>query len=310
MYGGESVQAAQGLAYHQIQKRGHDGAWRPLLGAFAVVCLLFTTSIGIVGAGAVVEAAVNGTTPDPADLMADPGPILLASLLLSIAVMVPLTMGVSWLLHGIGPGLLTSVAGRLRWRYLAGCLGLALVALLLTLGVSSLLPTGAAEELTAEPRPLDATLIAFLLVTIFLTPVQAAGEEYLFRGYLTQAFGRYLPTAVAVVGPALLFALAHGAQDLPVFIDRFAFGLVAGVLVVLTGGIEAGLAMHIVNNWMAFGLAVVLGDLGESLQPTDGTWWSLPGTLTQSLTYLVLAVWWARSQGVATRTVPQAPARL
>ncbi|WP_447646819.1 CPBP family intramembrane glutamic endopeptidase [Nocardioides zeae] len=41
---------------------------------------------------------------------------------------------------------------------------------------------------------------------------------------------------LAVVVPALLFALAHGAQDPPVFFDRFAFGLAAGVLVILTGG--------------------------------------------------------------------------
>ena len=37
--------------------------------------------------------------------------------------------------------------------------------------------------------------------------------------------------------PALIFALAHGlSQDWPVFFDRFAFGVVAGILVIRTGG--------------------------------------------------------------------------
>jgi membrane protease YdiL (CAAX protease family) len=134
--------------------------------------------------------------------------------------------------------------------------------------VSSFLPTGTREEITASPNPFDAKLVFLLLVTLVLTPLQAAGEEYLFRGYLTQAFGTIVPTAFAVLVPALLFGLAHGlGQGLPIFIDRFAFGLVAGVLVVLTGGIEAGLAMHLVNNWIAFGLAIVLGNLGDALQP-------------------------------------------
>ena len=63
----------------------------------------------------------------------------------------------------------------------------------------------------------------------------------------------------------------------------------AGVLVVLTGGLEAGIAMHVLNNWLAFGLALAFGDMASSLNPTGGTWWSIPVTLTQSLVYLGLA---------------------
>ncbi|RYJ05480.1 MAG: CPBP family intramembrane metalloprotease, partial [Actinomycetales bacterium] len=68
--------------------------------------------------------------------------------------------------------------------------------------------------------------------------------------------------------------------------DRLAFGLVAGMLVVLTGGLEAGIAMHVLNNWLAFGLALAFGDMASTLNPVGGTWWSIPVTLTQSLVYL------------------------
>ena len=79
-------------------------------------------------------------------------------------------------------------------------------------------------------------------------------------------------------------------QNPPLFFDRFAFGLVAGVLVVLTGGLEAGIAMHVLNNWLAFGLALAFGDMASTLNPTGGSWWSIPVTLTQSLVYLGLAL--------------------
>ena len=64
--------------------------------------------------------------------------------------------------------------------------------------------------------------------------------------------------------PAVLFALAHGlGQSVPIFFDRLAFGLVAGLLVVLTGGLEAGIAMHVLNNWVAFGLTLAFGDMAR-----------------------------------------------
>ena len=83
-----------------------------------------------------------------------------------------------------------------------------------------------------------------MLVIVLLTPLQAAGEEYAFRGYLTQAFGGLFRRRVRRPPPrhprACCSRFAHGAQDAPIFVDRFAFGLVAGILVIATGGLEAG----------------------------------------------------------------------
>ena len=57
-----------------------------------------------------------------------------------------------------------------------------------------------------------------------------------------------------------------------------------------TGGLEAGIAMHVLNNFLAFGLALAYGDMASTLNPGEGSWWSLPVTLTQSLVYLALAI--------------------
>ncbi len=178
-----------------------------------------------------------------------------------------------------------------------------MVALIATLLVGSVVP-GEGGDVGSQVNAFTSTTRDYLLVIAFLTPFQAAGEEYLFRGYLTQAFGGLFHRAwVAVVVPAFLFGLAHGlGQSIPVFFDRFAFGLVAGALVVLTGGLEAGIAMHVLNNWLAFGLALAYGDMASTLNPTGGSWWSIPVTLTQSLVYLGLAVLVCRRMGLATTT--------
>ena len=75
------------------------------------------------------------------------------------------------------------------------CLGLSFVALIATLVVSAVLPTTAAagSDTSMTPNAFDDTAKQFALVVLFLTPFQAAGEEYAFRGYLTQAFGGLLP---------------------------------------------------------------------------------------------------------------------
>jgi membrane protease YdiL (CAAX protease family) len=178
---------------------------------------------------------------------------------------------------------------------------LAFVALLATVIVGSFVPAaGDPADSSGGLNSWTDTTRDFVIVIVLLTPLQAAGEEYAFRGYLTQAFGGLFRNRVAaVVIPAVLFALAHGAQDAPVFVDRLAFGLVAGILVVATGGLEAGIAMHVLNNFLAYGFALAFSDMTSALNPTGGSWWTLPTTLTQSLVYLALAIWAARRMGVS-----------
>jgi membrane protease YdiL (CAAX protease family) len=254
---------------------------------------------------AVVYAVTGQGTVDVARLadLEHPTPAGLAFLNVALATFIPLAMIGERFLHGIPPRWLASVHPRLRWRYLLACLGISIVALVATVIVGSVVPSSG-SDVSSHANPFDTTTFHYLLVILLLTPFQAAGEEYLFRGYLTQAVGGlFRQTWVAVLVPAFLFGLAHGlGQSPPVFFDRFAFGIVAGILVIRTGGLEAGIAMHVLNNFLAYGLALAFGDMATTLNPTGSDWWNIPVTLTQSLVYLALAVLLARRMGISTTT--------
>ena len=299
--------APTGLPYHRLQEAGLPGWWRPVVGTCIMVVgltviggtvSLIPFAVWYAATGADVQSSLTALVD-----LKHPTPAGLAYLNVTLALMIPLTWLVTRVLHGLLPRWLASVQPRIRWQFLLACLGVAVVALIATLLVGSVVP-GESDDVGSQANAFTSTTRDYLLVIALLTPFQAAGEEYLFRGYLTQAFGGLSHRAwVAVLVPAFLFGLAHGVgQSIPVFFDRFAFGLVAGVLVVLTGGLEAGIAMHVLNNWLAFGLALAYGDMATTLNPSGGSWWSIPVTLTQSLVYLGLAVLVCRRMGLTTTT--------
>jgi membrane protease YdiL (CAAX protease family) len=174
-------------------------------------------------------------------------PIGMLGVNLGIATLIPISCLILWLVHRVHPRWLFSVGPGIRWRYLLVCLGIAVlslngVLLLSQLAVPGRLATG------AQPG-----FWGFLIVIVLTSPLQAAAEEIFFRGYLMQALGSLVARPwFGVVVSSVLFALLHGTQNLPLFVDRLAFGLLAGVLVWRTGGLEAGIAAHVVNNVCAY----------------------------------------------------------
>lgn len=291
------------LPFHRLLTAGRPSRWWVLLGVVMVGVVFLvaqTAAAAVIAAGLILGGLPVEEALDRLSGAEEVTPSFLALVNIGWAAAIPAVLLAVWLVHGLHPGWASSVVRRLRWRWLLTCLGLSLVALVATLVVSALLPAQGGTEISGELNEWTSTTRDFLLVVLLLTPLQAAGEEYAFRGYLTQAVGSFLSSrTVAVVVPAFLFALAHGAQDPPIFVDRLAFGLVAGFLVIATGGLEAAIAMHVLNNLLAFGLTLAFGDMTSALDPSGGSWWSLPVTLTQSLVYLGVVLWVARRRGVA-----------
>jgi membrane protease YdiL (CAAX protease family) len=229
----------------------------------------------------------------------------LLGLNLGIASVILVTWFIIRVVHRMRPRWLSSVVPRMRWKFFAICLGIALVALLAQILVGLLLPSGTGDDLSGKLNHFTTTSALSALVGLLTTPLQAGGEEYLFRGSQLMAVGSlYRKRRVAILTTALLFALAHGAQNFPLFFDRFSFGLIAGWLVTKTGGLEAGIALHVLNNFLAFGLALAYGDLSSTLNVSSVSWWNIPRTLTQSGLYALLVAWLARRMNVETTTSP------
>jgi len=115
----------------------------------------------------------------------------------------------------------------------------------------------------------------YAVVILLTTPFQALGEEVLFRGYMMQAFGAIVRNVwFPIVATAVIFALFHGVQNPWLFSSRLVFGLLAGILVWRTGGLEAGVAIHVVNNLFAFGLGIATGTLSQLRTTTSVSWGS------------------------------------
>jgi len=314
--GGVDREAEQGLEYHRLYRAGRRG-WGWYAGGIATLAVFFVLiNALVVVLGSIVVLLLTGTPAselgERVTALADTGDVT-PGVLLFLNVVLILTIPTTWLcaraFHGIKPRWLASVAPRIRWGWLAASFGPAVASLFVAIVLGALLPGAENEDVTGSVNAFTDTTRDFLLVIVLLTPLQAVAEEYAFRGYLTQAFGsmvrdpmkaRYL----AVIGPAALFAAAHGGQSLPVFFDRLAFGLVAGVLVIATGGLEAAIAYHVLNNLLAFGIALFLGDMTTALNPEEGSWWDVLVSTAKSVLFVVLTIALARRMGVRTRTEP------
>ena len=261
------------LQYHRLGRIARGGWWRPVAGTVLVVvgwAGLQGLLLGLVD----VVAGVSGQPP-AADGTASVGALGdLAVAFLSVALLLPVVLLAARWTQARSPGTLSSVTGRLRWRWLLRCLPVATAAAVVVLGgfVGLAAVTGADTGL-GGPLAGWPSFLAAALVLILVVPVQAAAEEYAFRGWLLQAVGGFvrrpwLPIAVQ----AVLFAAVHGWGTPWGFADLVVFAVAAGVLTVRTGGLEAAVALHLATNLGAGLTAAVFGQLSVDETAADAPW--------------------------------------
>lgn len=303
---------AEPMAYHQMLRTWTYAWWKPVVGillcAVGMMLVMPLVLMPVLAIGVWLEGGPFWESFQKAATLQTVDPPGLLYLNLVLGSMILVTWFVMRVIHRMRPRWLASVQPRLRWRFLAVCLGIAVVALVAQVVVGMVLP-GQTESDFGPLNDFTRTTAIIAVIVLLTTPLQAAGEEYVFRGYLLQAFGSFFRSStvgkwVAILVTATLFASAHGVQNFPLFFDRFMFGLIAGWLVVRTGGLEAGIALHILNNFLAYGIAVSFGDLTETLTVSQISWWNIPLTLTQSGIYALLVTVAARRMGLQTLTRP------
>lgn len=242
-----------GAAYPQILRGESYVWWRSVAGVvFGISLFLLVTMVVSQALVMVFWATTAGDQPYRdffAKAFAFETPLGMLAVNLGLATLIPISWVLLAMMHQMRPRWLSSVQPRVRWRYLFGCLAIAAV----VLNGVMLLSTVVGEPLSVHAQK---GFWGFLVVIVLTSPIQAAAEEIFFRGYLLQALGSLVPRAwFGVVVSSLVFALLHGTQNLPLFVDRLAFALLAGLLVWRTGGLEAGIAAHVINNVFAYVIA-------------------------------------------------------
>lgn len=303
--GGVEVSPPSGALYPQLLRRPAEVWWqsafRAMIGILAALSLYFLL-VSVVSQGLVM---LSWTITSPAlsysdyysEAMAFRLPAGMLATNLGIATLIPVSFAVIMVVHQVRPRWLGSVRPRLRWSYLFVSLGIAAVSLAAVFALSTLV--GPAFQLKPQPG-----FWTFMIIIAITSPLQAAGEEFLFRGYLLQAFGSMVKNPwFGVLLSSLVFAAFHGLQNPPLFLNRLAFGILAAILVMKTGGVEAGIGAHVINNVYAFGLAGLTSSVAQSRALTSIGWVDAAFDVGGFALFAVLAYLASRLMKLRTKTV-------
>ncbi|MDO3699507.1 CPBP family intramembrane metalloprotease [Curtobacterium flaccumfaciens] len=294
--------------------------WRPLVAlAFLagwylvsqiVIAVAYFVPIGATqGPQALIDLQndLAGGALDPTD------PLILSLSLVSLVVLLPgILLAVK--IARIGPaGILSSTRFRVRWAWTAWCLlptlVIAAVMFVVQTGLfwdGGMITTDGGfawnHDAIGQSTVSLGTLTLTIVLVVLLVPFQGAAEEYIFRGFLMQTVASWIPrrvgTVIAVAVSTVVFAVLHIPNGYNVWgiLDVGSFGLIAAIIVLRTGGLEATVLQHAFNNIMIFVLQAP-GWSGIDLTSSDanGTWQGTLVTLVTSLAFwgmVEFLAWW------------------
>jgi membrane protease YdiL (CAAX protease family) len=181
----------------------------------------------------------------------------------------------------------------------------------ITIGLGLIVPAswqGQSGGGSSQATPPAALAVSIVLI-VLLVPFQAAGEEFAFRGLGMQALGSWVRwPIVAIVVPTVGFAFAHN-YNVWGKLDVAALGVSFAYLTWRTGGLEAGLVAHVINNVVVFIIAAPVVTSTES----NGSPLGAAITVVASAVYVLLVTGLARKhqpERVAPSANPGSPAQL
>ncbi len=245
--------------------------WKPVVAALAGAVGFLVLSLIVSAAALLIESVIS--QQNLMDVLFDVGegivtPTVFMANSVSLGLLVPLSFLLSRLVGQKG-GWLSSVVGRIRWRWLLKCFVISFIAVAGLVLFAILVEGWDQQEFALRPG------WQWLLIgVIIVTPFQAAGEEYLIRGVLNRAVGSFIPARVAgaviaAVVSSTVFMFLHFADDIWLNITYFSMGMLFSYLAWRTGGLEAAVAMHAANNMVAL-LFLPFQDISEVFDRTAG----------------------------------------
>jgi len=224
---------------------------------------------------------------------------------LLLASLIPISMLIQWAFFGVRPRWMHSVTGTWRWPLILRSALFIVPMFLLYTGAGLVL---AVASLIGEPP--SGTTVALLIMIMLTTPLQAAGEEYGFRGFIARTVGSWssrtgVSFAIGTIASSIVFALVHFAADPWLIAYYLVFAVAMSLIVRATGGLEIAVLIHTLNNVLLLIPAVVLSSLEESLNRdvgAAGPFALVPMVVITIITLIVLR--WAPRQGVVASAPP------
>jgi hypothetical protein len=144
--------------------------------------------------------------------------------------------------------------------------------------------------------------------------LQAAGEEYFFRGWIMQNVGAWFSRpivglVVSLVVSAVTFSTLHLSRDPWVLGGIACLAVASGLAAWRTGGLEAGIAMHAVNNMLVITVIVLSGNWSQAFIQTETTRTPAALLLAGAVYGIALALilWQAKRAGVQPYYQPARP---
>lgn len=290
-----------GLPFGSSYRTPRTRWWRGALSIVLVIAgILLLTTVG--GIAATVLDLLLGT--QDLDALASGvvvmTPALLLATNLSIAGAGALSIVAHRYLSGVRAGYFHSVLPGFRWRWLWVSTAVAAPFYLVFAALNFLDP---AFQPVGSP-----SMLAFLAVIVLTTPLQAAAEEYMFRGVVQRAAGSWArsPRWAMVLGTAVsatIFSIVHFAADPWLIAYYFLFGVGLSILTQRTGGLESGIAIHTANNLFLLAVSALAGQMDAGFDRSAGV-----GSPVLLLPIVMLAVviailsWLARRRRLALVT--------
>jgi membrane protease YdiL (CAAX protease family) len=195
-------------------------------------------------------------------------PLVNAAGAFSVALLIPWSMLIQRWLYGVRGGSLSSVLSHFRFDIFGRALAI-------------LLPVTVLFQLAYYQTPLPQTTWTWhetLLLTataLALTPFQAAGEEYGFRGLILRVVGSWTRNArlglvlvlvLAIIISSVLFALVHVSTSGLLNLWYIVFAVGTAWITWRTGGLEIAVVLHAVYNTTQFVI-----DAALQIDPTVAT---------------------------------------
>ncbi|MEU1860634.1 CPBP family intramembrane glutamic endopeptidase [Micromonospora aurantiaca (nom. illeg.)] len=291
-----------GTPYHQLARP--TSRRRTLLAVLGVLLSTVTVPMS-------VTAAMRWLPTDGLPLLGPARVELLVSVA-AIGCILPAVLVIARFVQGRPIGTLSSVTGRIRWGWLALCVGVAAVTALCLLVVVPIAvavltrgpATDSSQQTVAGPSLQDVIRYLVTLALLLCLGVwQVAAEEYTTRGFLLQAVTRLAGRSPwpGIIAQAIVFTALHRHLGWGTLAVAVMAGWL-GWLTVRTGGIEAALAYHLVQNGFAALVAAAMPTGPDANAAGAG----LPGALAMvgAVTAYALLIRWLAPLCRLARTAP------